>query len=145
MTLQQAFKTYNGTNVEMDGKTFVKIFKDNGIIDKKFTATDADLVFAKTKEKGKNKISFAQFEKSLTDVATKKGVDVSEIKSAITAGSGPKLSGTKADDVRFHDDKSTYTGVHAKGGPEVTGAANMSNICDRSAADVRGLGANKGK
>ena len=31
---------------------------------------------------------------------------------------GPSLEGTKADAVRLHDDKQSYTGVHARGGPE---------------------------
>ena len=30
----------------------------------------------------------------------------------------PQFKGTKAEYVKFHDDKSTYTGVYAKGGPE---------------------------
>lgn len=33
---------------------------------------------------------------------------------------GPSLHGvTKAGPNRFHDDKSTYTGAHAQGGPSV--------------------------
>jgi len=33
------------------------------------------------------------------------------------AHGGPSFAGTKADAVKFHDDQSLYTGVHAKGGP----------------------------
>ncbi len=29
----------------------------------------------------------------------------------------PKFKGTKADYVKFHDDKNTYTGVYKAGGP----------------------------
>lgn len=29
----------------------------------------------------------------------------------------PVMKATKADAVRFHDDKTTYTGVYAQGGP----------------------------
>ena len=32
---------------EMDGAKFSKLFKDTKTFDKKFTATDADLIFAK--------------------------------------------------------------------------------------------------
>jgi hypothetical protein len=32
-------------------------------------------------------------------------------------GGGPILRGTKAEQVRLHDDKTTYTGVYAQGGP----------------------------
>jgi len=33
----------------MDGKTFAKFAKDTAILDKKLTATDVDLIFAKVK------------------------------------------------------------------------------------------------
>lgn len=146
MSLKDHFNTYTAGAPDMDGRTFVKILKDNKIIDgKKYTQTDADLLFTKSKDKGGKRINFVQFEKALGEVATKKGVDVSEIKDAITSGGGPRLVGTKTEDVRFHDDKSLYTGVHAKGGPDTKGGPTLTNICDRSAADVRGVGANKGK
>jgi len=43
----------------MDGKTFAKLAKDCKILDKKLTATDIDLVFAKVKTKELRKIDFA--------------------------------------------------------------------------------------
>jgi len=43
----------------MDGKTFAKLAKDCKILDKKLTATDIDLVFAKVKAKELRKIDFA--------------------------------------------------------------------------------------
>jgi len=49
--------------------------------------------------------------------AEKKGVDAGALTSAILEHGGPKFSGTKADNVKFHDDKSLYTGVYAQGGP----------------------------
>jgi len=42
----------------MDGKTFAKLAKDTGILDKKLTGTDIDLIFAKVKDKAARKISF---------------------------------------------------------------------------------------
>ena len=39
------------------------------------------------------------------------------MKGAIAAAGGPQFAGTKADNVKFHDDKSQYTGVYAQGGP----------------------------
>lgn len=35
---------------------------------------------------------------------------------------GPQLIGTRTESVRFHDDISLYTGVHANGGPESLGS-----------------------
>lgn len=42
----------------MDGKQFAKFSKDSGILDKKLTATDIDLIFAKVKDKTARKITF---------------------------------------------------------------------------------------
>lgn len=49
--------------------------------------------------------------------AEKKGVTAADLSAAIAAHGGPSFSGTKADNVKFHDDKNLYTGVHGKGGP----------------------------
>ena len=49
--------------------------------------------------------------------AEKKGIDAGALTDAILTHGGPKFSGTKADNVKFHDDKSLYTGVYAQGGP----------------------------
>ena len=42
----------------MDGKSFAKMCKDTKLIDKKLTATDVDLIFAKSKAKTDRRISF---------------------------------------------------------------------------------------
>lgn len=44
-----AFKKFTAGKAEMDGKTFAKVAKDSGLLDKKLTATDVDLAFAKVK------------------------------------------------------------------------------------------------
>lgn len=43
----------------MEGKVFAKFSKDCKLIDKKYTATDADLIFAKVKDKADRRITFA--------------------------------------------------------------------------------------
>ena len=54
--------------------------------------------------------------------------------------SGPQSSGTKAQYNKFYDDKTTWgEGVAAHGGPSTTDSGiTLSNLADRSAADVRG-------
>jgi hypothetical protein len=116
-SLQEAFSAFTGKKSDMDGKTFAKLCKDCKLLDKKFTATDVDLIFAKVGTKGQRTISFAQFNAALEHVATKKGTSVEDVSSQVTQAGGPMISGTQADAVRFHDDKSTYTGVHVNGGP----------------------------
>ncbi|CDI84153.1 hypothetical protein, conserved [Eimeria acervulina] len=146
MSLKDAFNAYTKGADEMDGRTFTKILRDCKILDSKVTGVDADLIFTKVKAKGAKKITFAEFEEALRLVAAKKGVEVEALhaKLAEEGTQGPILTGTKADNVRFHDDKSTYTGVHKMGGPTTVDDGrvqfnDLSKICDRSEYDVRGV------
>ena len=59
--LQEVFTSYCGTEKTLDGKSFAKLCKDTKLLDKKFTATDVDLLFAKVKDKSARRITFAQF------------------------------------------------------------------------------------
>lgn len=144
--LFSVFQKYTKTG-ELDGKSFAKLMKDAKLLDKKYTSTDVDLLFAKIVTKGLRTISFDQFKKGLEAAATKKGVTYDDVANKILAelAEGPKFAGTKADYVKFHDDKSTYTGVYAKGGPTTVdiGAggkiSDLSQLADRSGADVRGV------
>ena len=130
---------------EMDGKTFAKLAKDTKLLDKKLTATDVDLVFAKIKTKELRTISFDQFKKGVESFATKKGKTYDECVTLIVGTGGPQFHGTQADYVKFHDDKTLYTGVHVNGGPSTNdvGAggkiSDLSQLADRSGANVRGV------
>jgi len=42
----------------MEGKTLAKVAKDCKLLDKKLTATDIDLIFAKVKAKAERRITF---------------------------------------------------------------------------------------
>lgn len=139
------FEQFTGGKNEMDGKTFLKFNKDCKLLVKnKVTSTDIDIIFAKVKTKGKRKISLDQFKEGLKLVAAKKKLTVDELMAKAAAAGGPKFKGTKADFVKFHDDKTTYTGVYAKGGPtnvDTKGGqiSDISQLCDRTKADVRGV------
>eukprot|EP00745_Piridium_sociabile_P012378 TRINITY_DN190901_c0_g1_i1.p1 TRINITY_DN190901_c0_g1~~TRINITY_DN190901_c0_g1_i1.p1 ORF type:complete len:147 (+),score=27.62 TRINITY_DN190901_c0_g1_i1:58-498(+) len=141
--IENAFASFAAGGPEMDGRQFVKLCKDCKLIDSKFSSTDADLVFAKVKSKASRKITYAEFEKALGCVAERKKIPFDELKIKVGGTSGPIMNGTKPDDVRFHDDKSTYTGVHQNGGPSTIDKGNavsdISEICDRSSMDVRGV------
>ena len=145
---------------QLDGKNFTKLCKDCGIIDKKFTTTDSDIIFSKAslpsptnvpdsesaecgldsvpgvqvKAKSARKLTFTEFKRALEDIAVKKvssapqcwclivcpqpvvlqGLNTTDIEEAIINSGGPKSQATKADYVKFHDDKSTYTGTYAR-------------------------------
>ena len=53
--LQKLFNKY--AKGEMNGRTFVKVFKDSKLLDKKLTSTSLDIIFSKVKTKGKLKIT----------------------------------------------------------------------------------------
>ena len=126
----------------MDNAKFNKFCKDTKVIDRKFTSTDADLIFSSTKGKGERKISYSVFAGAALDaVAKRKGVSKDTLLSQIVSTRGPTSSGTHAENVALHDDKSAYTGVYSKGGPTNTdlGTSDLSNITNRAPADVRGV------
>ena len=141
--IQTIFKTFAGGAAEMDGRQFAKLAKDCKLLDKKLTATDVDLAFAKVKDKAARKINFSQFDHALDTFASKKGITKNDVIKQIEVSGGPAFSGTKAAYNKFHDDKSLYTGVYANGGPSTVDAGNgaisdISQLCDRTGADVRG-------
>ncbi|GMH92899.1 hypothetical protein TL16_g12484, partial [Triparma laevis f. inornata] len=121
----------------------MKLCKDAKILDSHLTRTNVDLIFTKVKSKGTTKLSYDQFIQALHMFAEKKRQSQTKIMLAIAAIRGPTVSGTVADPNRFHDDKSTYTGVHTKGGPTKIDNMNnisLSNLMDRSQnTDVRGV------
>ena len=95
------------------------------------------------KDKSARKIDFAQFDAAVEQCAAKRGETKEQLEAIILGSGGKTLTGTKAEANKFHDDKSLYTGVHAKGGPDTghgTGAVtDISQTLDRSEADVRGV------
>ncbi|PSC76607.1 p25-alpha family [Micractinium conductrix] len=124
----------------MEGRAFSKLFKDCGLFCKRFTPTDADLVFSSLKPRGGKRISFEAFETALEKVATKKQLTVAELAGKIVAAGGPKASGTKAQANRFYDDKSSWTTTAKNGGPcKSDGQKTLAGLCDRSPADARGV------
>jgi hypothetical protein len=118
--------------------------KDCKVISKACTTTDIDLIFAKVKAKTARKITFKEFEVAVDLCAKKRGQSREELTTVMLAAGGPVFTATKAEKVKFHDDKSLYTGVHAKGGPSTLGGGNggvsdISELCNRGTADVRGV------
>ena len=59
------------------------------------TRTDCDIIFAKSKEKGKRKINFKQFEAALGHVAARMGITVEQVISKVMNCQGPNFKGTK--------------------------------------------------
>ncbi|GAB5368656.1 hypothetical protein AAMO2058_001338400 [Amorphochlora amoebiformis] len=147
LTLKTVFMKFckfgDPTNTgKMTGAKYFKFTKDCGIVDKKLTRTSVDLLFSKIKVKGQRTINFATFKKSMMDLAKLKFGSTDEIERILelALGGKTKSSGTKADKVKFHDDKSLYTGVYKKGGPTmVDNRITLNSLADRSSHDARGV------
>ncbi len=113
----------------MDGKAFAKLCKDCKVISKQCTATDVDLVFAQVKDKSLRRITFEQFRKAIDICAQKRKETRAQLVEKMLQTEGPVFTGTKADAVKYHDDKSLYTGVYANGGPStIGGTGGVSDI-----------------
>jgi len=143
--LHEIFVKFSPANPkEMDGREFAKLCKDCKLLNKKVTTTDVDLAFAKVKTKGARKITYDQFVAALNIFADKEKVPHGEYHAKIAGSHGPEFHGTKADAVKWHDDKTTYTGVYAQGGPTNVDVGTGGNISDlsqlanREDANVRG-------
>ncbi|KAG2423510.1 hypothetical protein HXX76_015258 [Chlamydomonas incerta] len=120
---------------DMDSAHFAKLFRDCGLLGPDLTLTDIDLAFTAAKGKGERKLSFDAFLTALAACAERKGTGLEGLVRAILGAEGPLARATKADAVRLHDDRSTYTGVYAKGGPKVTEKAQgLAALLDRSDA-----------
>eukprot|EP00287_Rhodomonas_sp_CCMP768_P032285 CAMPEP_0202830816 /NCGR_PEP_ID=MMETSP1389-20130828/16420_1 /ASSEMBLY_ACC=CAM_ASM_000865 /TAXON_ID=302021 /ORGANISM="Rhodomonas sp., Strain CCMP768" /LENGTH=310 /DNA_ID=CAMNT_0049504489 /DNA_START=51 /DNA_END=984 /DNA_ORIENTATION=+ len=142
--LKRTFEDYcdNPGGDSMDGKSFTKLAKDCDLLDATLTATDVDIAFAKVKKHDTRRITYLQFLEGLVMLASKKKMSLEEITSKVKASLGPILMGTVAEANKFHDDKSLYTGVHARGGPSIvddSGAVDLSKHLDRSPSDIRGV------
>lgn len=137
MSFQQIFETFasfgTAPTKEMDNSHFSKMLKECKIIGKSFTSTDADMLFSKIKAKGARKITCDEFKtKGIPDIAAKLKKTPDEVEALIAAGV-PASNSTKADAVKFHDDKSQYTGVYKAGGPTNVdrNAGSLAGVVDR--------------
>eukprot|EP00217_Crustomastix_stigmatica_P002796 CAMPEP_0183819806 /NCGR_PEP_ID=MMETSP0803_2-20130417/64325_1 /TAXON_ID=195967 /ORGANISM="Crustomastix stigmata, Strain CCMP3273" /LENGTH=798 /DNA_ID=CAMNT_0026064695 /DNA_START=85 /DNA_END=2481 /DNA_ORIENTATION=- len=109
----EAFATFGGGQAgSLDNAKFAKLCNDCGLINKQFTATNADIIFSKAKPKGERRITFRSFLIALDLVAEHKNTAYETVAGQVVSAGGPASSGTKAEAVRFHDDKSLYTGAY---------------------------------
>jgi hypothetical protein len=60
---------------------------------------------AQVKTKGARRITFTQFIDALALLAAKSGSAIADVAKAVLAADGPSVTGTKAEYVKFHDDK----------------------------------------
>ena len=82
----------NKTLEEMDGAAFAKMCAAAGLLDEKLTNTTVDLIFTKSKEKGKRKLHYNEFLEALALVASHKGYEFDELVLIIVEAGAPKLA-----------------------------------------------------
>jgi len=112
--VEETFTMFCGDHQEMDGKSFAKLCKDCQLVSGKFSLVDADLIFAKVASTSHRRLDLQHFKSALALVAEKKGVALAVVWECVAESAGPVMRATKTDPVRFHDHKSTYTGMHAQ-------------------------------
>jgi len=126
------FLDYTSGIPEMDNRTFVKLFKDNGLVDKETIVTTYDLIFAKIKVHGAKKIRYDQFRESLTLIAEKKkGWTVHDVEDQIIHSAGPQYKGTYAVPTSFYDDKTKFTGTAARPAGDAAGYKDLGGLINR--------------
>jgi len=109
---KEAFIVFCKGDEYLDGREFTQMCDGCGLYNKKFTRPDADITFNKVKNRGERKIDFEQFKDACVAIADKRGLTVADVQRKIHEGQPIQKGVTEADYVRFHDDKSLYTGVH---------------------------------
>jgi len=97
---------------DCDGREFAKLCKDCNLCDNHFKAHDVDVIFSSCLSQGCRRLDFDTFKIACGKIAIKRGTSVKAIQNEIIDSEGPKFQATQSDKVRFHDDKSTYTGIH---------------------------------
>ncbi|KAG5467834.1 hypothetical protein LSCM4_00919 [Leishmania orientalis] len=94
------------------------------------------------KARDARKISYLEFrEKAIPEIAAKMKKSPADIEAMIS-NAAPMSNGTKADAVRFHDDKSTYTGAAKQGGPTNVdrNPGSLAGVVDRRQETVDNRG-----
>ena len=84
--------------VEMDGKTFAKVFKDCGLMGNKkgqLSVISIDINFSKCKPKGERKIVYKDFLEAVHICATEMGLAYEELCEKIASSRGPNSRGPR--------------------------------------------------
>ena len=123
-SLKDVFHSFTCGKPEMESKVYAKLYRECGIIDKKFNTNDADINFSKVKSGKVKVITFDQFKKTLELAAQKKGMTQEQLEQQIINHGGAtycyanysysdfshaNYHETKPDYVKLNDDKQLYS------------------------------------
>ena len=137
------YSVFGGTNagVGLSAKNFAKLCADSGLVDRKLSRTQLDLIFMRSVDRGAKKLKWMQFLQALELCAATRRIGVEKVQELIMACAGPSLNRPSVSEpVRLHDDKALYTGVHVVGGPStVDNKVTLDRLVRSPHADVRGV------
>eukprot|EP00890_Picochlorum_soloecismus_P001496 jgi/Picsp_1/2347/NSC_05810-R1_p25-alpha family protein len=105
--------------MELDGKQFSKLCRDAGLSRGPKESVKVDLCFAKARSNKGRKLLFEDFLVALALLACEFNVPEDDVYKKVSRCRGPRRNSNTPDYCRLHDDKSTFTGVYARGGPDV--------------------------
>lgn len=125
--LLDTFASFCWGKTDMDGRGFARLCRDCRLLDTRFTALDADLLFTKALPKGQRRLDIENFDAALPIIAERKKMTEGAIIRAIAFCHGPQVRATQAGEVRLHDDRGGYTGTWVLGGPE-SGALGLGTV-----------------
>lgn len=104
----------------LDGFRFSKLCKDSNIVSRRENQKeDADIAFSKCVPANSKKMDFDHFLVAITRLSVAVRLSLSEVYKRVATCPGPSSTCTKASYVKLHDDKTLFTGVYARGGPDI--------------------------
>jgi len=108
------------TVISIDVYRFIKLCKDSNILKAKRSVTEKlNVIFSKCVSMGSKRMNIDNFLLSLPHLSVLTRKSLSVICNKIASCKGPEKSCTKPGFVKLHDDKSTFTGIYARGGPNL--------------------------
>jgi len=85
------FKTFCGAAAEMSSKSFVRLCKECCLLDDRFSAHDARLVFSAAAPIGHVCLDLSSFDNALVQVASKKGTSIGHVRRMVSWFQTPKF------------------------------------------------------
>ncbi|GAB4819733.1 hypothetical protein N2152v2_006779 [Parachlorella kessleri] len=109
----------------LDSFRFSKLCKESGLATalgeagSGLASNQVDLVFTKAKPRDGRRLDFDGCVAALALIAQQTGQSLTEVVGMVLDTGGPAVNVPQAEATRLHDDKSTWTGVYARGGMSV--------------------------
>ena len=120
---------------EMDGAAFAKLVAAAGLLDSKLTNITVDLVFTKSKFKGKRKLTYSNFLDALAQVASHKGFEYDQLVKIVMDSGAPKRSEMPKGDMHLR--KTSYPGMPTDFVPKPAGRLSAAGAPKLGEARVK--------